>query len=56
MDPYQRFINNHAYGISYIDIPSRTLGIINPHNTKKVDRITWNEFNQYFDYLYDAKA
>lgn len=56
VDPQYRFIAKHAYAIKDINPVNRTLGIVNPHNTKNTYYISWNEFSQYFDYLYDAMA
>ncbi len=50
-DPQHRFVGNHAYGIGSIDVLHQTVGIVNPHNTKRMEIISWQEFDKYFDYL-----
>ena len=54
VDPRQRFISGHAYAIKDVDARRQLISIVNPHNTKNTYIINWNEFSQYFDYLYDA--
>ncbi len=56
MDPYHIFPNNHAYSVKYIDPYSKFIGIINPHNTRIVHNISWDDFKEYFDNFYDAMA
>ena len=56
VDKQRRFIKNHAYSIGNIDTNRQTVEIINPHNTKKSNVISWQEFAQLFDYVYTAKS
>ena len=49
MDKKYRFIGEHAYSVGNIDAQNRLIEIINPHNTKKSEVISWDEFKQYFD-------
>ena len=55
-DFQRRFITKHAYSVKYIDAFNQRIGIVNPHNTKNTYDISWNEFNDYFDMLCDAKV
>lgn len=52
VDYEKRFHERHAYGIKNIDPYSRTIEIVNPHNTMFSKTITWNEFETLFNYLY----
>ncbi|MBQ9246748.1 FHA domain-containing protein [bacterium] len=54
VDPDHKFIRKHAYAVKHIDSINRTISIVNPHNTKLTETISWDEFSKYFDYLYNA--
>ena len=56
VDKQGRFIKNHAYSIGSIDINKQTVEIINPHNTKVSNVISWKEFESLFDYIYTAQS
>ena len=51
VDKNNRFLENHAYSIKSIDTRNQTVEIVNPHNTKRAEIVSWNEFNQIFDYI-----
>ena len=52
VDKERRFHERHAYGVKNIDQYSRTIEIVNPHNTMFSKIITWDEFAKHFDRLY----
>lgn len=52
IDSQRRFINAHAYGIKDINPYKKSIEIINPHNTRTSYTISWDEFEQIFDFLY----
>ena len=52
----KKFFSGHAYTIKNIDNKNKTIEIINPHNTKKSQTISWNEFSENFSCLYVAKV
>lgn len=52
VDSKRRFNKNHAYGIKQINPQNRTIEIINPHNTRRSHTISWQEFEQLFDFIY----
>ncbi len=52
VDYQRRFNKNHAYGIKDINKYNQTIEIANPHNTRKTEIISWDEFAQYFDYIF----
>lgn len=54
MDADKRFIKNHMYIVGGYDIQHKRIDIINPHDTRYVYPITFDEFSQYFDNLYWA--
>ena len=54
MDKNKFFVTNHVYAVKYIDPFSKSIGIVNPHNTRNVYNINWEDFKNYFDYFYDA--
>ena len=56
VDPEKRFIKSHAYSVGNINRDYKTIEIINPHNTKIRDIISWDEFSKYFDNIYVAKT
>lgn len=51
----QKFITGHAYAIKDINSKEKTIEIINPHNTKRSEFISFDEFKQIFDFIYTAK-
>lgn len=55
VDTNKKFYKNHAYTIDKIDAKTRTLELINPHNTKKPQIISWEEFKDNFEGLYIAE-
>lgn len=52
VDSQRRFISRHVYGIKDINPYTRNIEIINPHNTRTSYTISWDEFEQMFDFLY----
>ncbi|MBE7704217.1 MAG: hypothetical protein E7Z90_00220 [Cyanobacteria bacterium SIG29] len=54
-DKKQKFITGHAYAIKNINSKKGTIEIINPHNTKRSEFISFDEFKQIFDFIYTAK-
>ena len=56
VDKERRFIKSHAYSVGNINRDRKTIEIINPHNTKIRDIITWDEFSKHFDNIYVAKT
>ena len=54
LDYQRRFIKNHAYSIKNIDPYSRTVEVVNPHNTKYYCyTLSFDEFIQYFSEVCD---
>ena len=51
MDPQGLFLCKHAYSIKSIDTRNQTVEIVNPHNTRKTIHISWDSFQDMFDYL-----
>ena len=51
MDSQNRFISNHAYSIQNINLQGRYLEIVNPHNTKGVYVLPFDDFTKYFSEL-----
>jgi pSer/pThr/pTyr-binding forkhead associated (FHA) protein len=56
VDPCYKFIKKHAYSIKSINSTSRTVEIINPHNTKFSYIISFDDFKNMFDFLCYAKT
>ena len=56
MDPNGIFLSKHAYSIKSINTRNQTIEIVNPHNTRKTQHISWDKFQEMFDYLCYAKA
>ena len=54
MDSESKFITGHAYSIKNINIKEKTIEIVNPHNTKKREIISWEDFKTMFEYIYIA--
>ena len=54
MDSASKFITGHAYSIKNINIKDKTIEIVNPHNTKKSETISWDDFKTMFEYIYIA--
>ena len=54
MDSESKFITGHAYSIKNINIKEKTIEIVNPHNTKKSEIISWEDFKTMFEYIYIA--
>lgn len=49
MDPQKRFVQCHAYSITAVDSQSRTLRIVNPHDTAKLQyTLTFDDFFKFF--------
>lgn len=55
MDKESKFLKAHAYAIKDINVENETIEIINPHNTKKSEIISWKEFKKMFEYLCIAR-
>ena len=54
MNSKSKFITGHAYSIKNIDTKEKTIEIVNPHNTKKSEVISWDNFKSMFGYVYIA--
>lgn len=54
MDNESKFITGHAYSIKDINIQDKTIEIVNPHNTKKSETISWDDFKTTFECVYVA--
>lgn len=52
MNSESKFITGHAYSIKNIDTKEKTIEIVNPHNTKKSEVISWDNFKSMFEYIY----
>lgn len=51
----KKYYAGHAYTINKIDAENKTVEIINPHNTKVSQVISWAEFKDNFESLFVAK-
>ena len=54
MDSESKFVTGHAYSIKNINAKDKTIEIVNPHNTKKSEVISWEDFKTLFEYIYIA--
>ena len=54
VDSESKFITGHAYSIKNINKKDKTIEIVNPHNTKKSETISWDDFKTMFEYIYIA--
>lgn len=54
MNSNGKFITAHAYSIKSIDTKSGTIGIVNPHDTKKSELLKIEDFEKMFDFIYVA--
>ena len=54
MNGSSKFITGHAYSIKNINTEDKTIEIVNPHNTKKSETISWDDFKTMFEYVYIA--
>jgi len=52
MDSDKKFITSHAYAIKSINSKNRTIEIVNPHNTRISETISFDKFKETFDFLY----
>ena len=52
MNSESKFITGHAYSVKNIDTKEKTIEIVNPHNTKKSEVISWDNFKSMFEYIY----
>lgn len=48
----KKFYAGHAYAINNIDAKNKTIELINPHNTKISQTVSWNEFKDNFDCMF----
>ncbi len=56
MDADKKFISAHAYAIKALDTQAGTIEIVNPHNTKVSEKISIDDFNKMFDFIYAAQV
>lgn len=54
-DKEHRFLAQHSYAIKNIDELNNTVEIVNPHNTKISEIISWNDFARIFEDVDIAK-
>lgn len=55
MDKESKFMTAHAYSIKEIDVENKMIEIVNPHNTKKSEIISWEDFKKMFEYICVAR-
>lgn len=55
MDKEEKFRTAHAYSVKEIDTENKTIEIVNPHNTKKSETISWDSFKKMFEFLCVAR-
>ena len=55
MNKESKFMTAHAYSIKEIEVENKMIEIVNPHNTKKSEIISWEDFKKMFEFLCVAR-
>lgn len=56
VDKEKKFHTGHAYAIKSINNKDKTIELINPHNTKTSQTISWKEFKEIFKCIFVANV
>ena len=55
VDSKKRFTSAHAYTIKSFDKNKGIVEIVNPHDTRKSEKVSLEEFTKTFDRIFTAK-